>query len=158
MKWYTININRLVELLLPRVLRKGVLTGLITSLIFPLNRLQSLFAAYRADVDYKLNHNSQVCFLQAVLNDRFDNVMRRIFIDAAPITTWDGFLWDEETDRPIMLGTYLIQAEMFVGAESLDIIVFIPSAIQLNENDNIKLDALIRNYKLAGKRYTIQEY
>lgn len=158
MKWYRIDFSRFVYLLIPRIVRKKTLIAWLGSMVFPFNRLQTVFAAYRADIDYKLNHNSQVCYLQAVLNDSFDHIERRIYIADAPIIEWNGFLWDEASDRPIMLGTHFLQGERFIGSDALDFIVYVPLSLRLNDNDKNKMDALLRYYKLAGKRYEIQYF
>lgn len=156
MNWYKIDYNRLVRLLLPTMLRKPVIQSFLDAMVIPAKSLYAAFNAYRKEADYKLNHNSQVCYLQAVLNDSFDYDNRRIRIGDAPIEEWARFLWKESEDRPIMLGTFMLQSERFIGSNSIDFIVYVPTALKLNKNDLIKMNALIRYYKLAGKRYEIQ--
>lgn len=163
MNWYKIDYNRLVRLLLPTMLRKPIIQSFLDAMVTPVKTLYNAFNSYRKEADYKLNHNSQICYLQAVLNDSFDSDNRRIYIGDAPIEEWSRFLWKESEDRPIMLpkndetsDAFMLQSERFIGANSLDFIVYAPNALNLNKNDLIKMNALIRYYKLAGKRYEIQ--
>lgn len=162
MNWYKIDYYRLVRLLLPTMLRKPVIQSFLDAMVTPVKTLYNAFNTYRKEADYKLNHNSQVCYLQAVLNDSFDDDKRRIYIADAPIEEWSRFLWKEAEDRPLMLtsetaGVFMLQSERFIGANSLDFIVCIPTDLNLDKNDIIKMNALIRYYKLAGKRYEIQQ-
>jgi len=161
MNWYRINYKRLTVLLLPTMLRKPVLVALLESLVTPVSGLYTRFLSFSDDVRYRLNHNSQVCYLQAVLNDAFDFSARRIYITDAKIIEWSRFLWLESEDKPIMLQKgeiFILNSERFIGADSLDFIVNVPLSLNLTDNDYNRTHALLRYYKLAGKRYDIEEY
>ena len=77
---YDVNILALVRQYTPVVLRKAKLIALLDSMTHPLRWLQSKFATYRESVTYRLSITSQVCYLQKLLNDRYDNTDRRIYI------------------------------------------------------------------------------
>ncbi len=49
--------------------------------IAPVRVLYNTFLQYRLDALYKLNFNGQIIYLEHVLNDRFDNIGRGIYID-----------------------------------------------------------------------------
>lgn len=158
MNWYTIDFYRMVALLLPIILRNQVILALCQSLVLPLVFLDDTFSSFRQDIDYKINHNSQICYLQSLLNDVFDFSTRGIYIADAPEVVWDRFLWTEAENKPIMLGTFMLQGEKFIGANSIDFIVYVPLRLNLNNNDFTRMNALVRYYKLASKRFDIQTY
>lgn len=138
------------------MLRRPRLVALLNATGLPVSRLHVLFSSFRGDVRYKLTHNGQVCFLQAVLNDSFDFTARRIRITDADTLEWGQFAWREAEDRPIMLGTFLLNREGFMGADGIDFVVHIPYAISLTDDNYNMIHSLLRYYKLAGKRYIIQ--
>ena len=78
---YIIDYNKLVVWLLPTFLRKVKLFTWLQVLIAPIKELYSDFLKFRKRVNYKLSHNSQVCYLQKVLNDVFDTELKRIYIE-----------------------------------------------------------------------------
>lgn len=161
MNWYRIDYSKLIRLLLPVRLRKLATIAFIRALTLPVSSLHASFMAYRNDANYKINHNSQVCYLQAVLNDNFDFVQRRIYITDSEILDWTRFLWKESEDKPIMLyedSYFMLNSENFIGADSIDFVVFVPSDLGLVLDDYNRMNAFLRYYKLAGKRYIIQEY
>jgi len=156
MNWYKINFDRLANLFTPELLKKESMMAVLRCFMRPMTTIYNLFLSFKAETDYKLSHNSQVCYLQAVLNDAFDYSDRRIYIEDAPVLEWTRLLWTEAEDKPIMLGVFMLQSEKFIGSDSIDFIVFVPNALGLNDNDFVKMNALLRYYKLAGKRYEIQ--
>lgn len=161
MNWYKIDYKRLVQLLLPTFLRKKVLVTWLEVLTTPLTRLHTSFMNFRIDALYKLNHNGQVCYLQAVLNDAFDFTDRRIYISDATIIEWTRFLWLESEDKPILLETsevFILNSERFIGADSIDFVVNVPRIAKLSMDEYNRMHALLRYYKLASKRYTISEF
>jgi hypothetical protein len=96
--------------------------------------------------------------LQAVLNDYFEFVRRRIYITDADVLDWSRFLWREPEDKPVMLGIFLLGRENFIGADSIDFAVHIPSDLNLSNDDYNRMNSIIRYYKLASKRYIIQRF
>jgi len=78
---YDINYNRLGLALVPLKLRQSLLMGLIYVMLSGVRRAASVFGSYREETNYRLTHTGQVCYLKAVLNDRFDNAQRRITIE-----------------------------------------------------------------------------
>ena len=69
---YKINYNRLCINLLPTFLRQPVIYGLLHAAAGVLSdTTYQSFTKARAEHNYKLTHNGQVCYLRAVLNDTF---------------------------------------------------------------------------------------
>jgi hypothetical protein len=155
MNWYRIDYKRLVLLLLPTTLRRSRLTALLNAAVAPLSRLYVRFMGFRDDTRYRVEHNAQVCHLQAVLNDAFDYVDRRVYITDAQQQEIGQFLWREAEDRPILLGVFLLNRERFMGADAIDFIVRLPADLQLTPDNQNMLHSLLRYYKLAGKRYVV---
>lgn len=63
--------------------------------MLPIIKLKRDFDTNKSNTDYVLNHNSQVCYLQVVLNDNFNPIERRIYITDAPNFEIEKFLWIE---------------------------------------------------------------
>ena len=77
---YNINWRTFIIINLPVFLRKIRSIKLLEVFFKPVVLLHLEFLEFRRQALYKVNHNSQICYLQAVLNDSFDNVQRRIII------------------------------------------------------------------------------
>lgn len=152
--WYRLNIHRLVELLLPTFLRKGKILAWLRALHSPLVKMVDDFNFNRKRNLYHLAHNGQVCYLRKLLNDRFDVSARRIKIA-------DGNKYKREyiytlgEQKPKYLGRMYLRQNTDYADTGVDFIVLIPAGLQYNEYE---MKALIEFYKLASKRYKIQEY
>ena len=149
----TLNIDKLVVLLLPTFLRKPKLVAWLRTLATPLHKLLYAFQQARTADLYNLAHNSQVCYLRKALNDEFDPQQRRIRID-------DGkqnerlYIYPRSANRPLFLGkVFLYQRGDYIDG-GVDFIVVIPQGLQY---DKYKLEALVNFYKLAGKRWQISQ-
>lgn len=149
----TLNIDKLVVLLLPTFLRKPKLVAWLRTLATPLHKLLYAFQQARTADLYNLAHNSQVCYLRKALNDEFDPQQRRIRIE-------DGkqnerlYIYSRSANRPLFLGkVFLYQRGDYIDG-GVDFIVVIPQGLQY---DKYKLEALVNFYKLAGKRWQISQ-
>ncbi|MBC7399856.1 MAG: hypothetical protein H7289_07900 [Mucilaginibacter sp.] len=122
------------------------------ALCFPLIQVYNQFTDNRISNLYKLSHNGQVFSLENALNDRFDNVLRRIYIS-------DGFTKDRiyiftpEELKPKFLGTLSIFNKDDYADTGVDFIVWIPAGI--TGQGLIEIKALIDFYKIAAKRFRI---
>ncbi|MEG3973471.1 hypothetical protein QT970_02480, partial [Microcoleus sp. herbarium8] len=74
---YSINWAKFIISNLPYHERKPKTIKWLNVVLKPIVRLHIAFLAFRNQALYKVNHNSQICYLQAVLNDSFDNTQRR---------------------------------------------------------------------------------
>jgi hypothetical protein len=52
-------------------------------------------------------------------------------------------------------GALMLSSRAFVGQGAIDFIVFVPQSLSYDER---RMKALVKMYKLAGKRFTIQTY
>lgn len=152
MRLFEIDINRLVLLLMPTFLRQRINFAFARAMVQPVYSLMGWFEANRQANLYNLKHNGQVCYLRAMLNDAFDNELRRIRIEDSERWDWT-FIYPEETDRPLWLETVLIASDAFTTDEGTDFMVIVPA--QLGTVIRPQMISLLNYYKLAGKRYSI---
>src|SRR5690606_12863694 len=115
---------------------------------------------------YRLNHNSQVCSLKAVLNDAFDTDLRRITIQNATIKEPLWF-YEPGDEKPVYFYEVADESPVYFRSESefmgggSDFTVLVPldlkpvSEVELNAY-LIRMRALIDYYKLYCKAYTIE--
>lgn len=152
--WYNLNINRLTELLTPTFLRQEKFLAWLKVLHFPLIEIVDKFNFNRNENLYNLAHNGQVCHLRKVLNDRFDVSARRIKIT-------DGnrykreYIYTDGEQKPRFLGTIYLRDDADYGDTGVDFIVEVPQDLSYN---SYEMEAVINFYKLASKRYKIQEF
>lgn len=160
MNIYNINFHRLIEQI--ALVRRNTPLAWLKVLVSPILVLYNDFISYRRDALYRLNHNSQVCYLKAALNDKFDNALRRITIANLPFTepVWVSELADNE---PVWIdeneAVWLNEVEDFIN--NADFTVLVPLDLQpATENDNIafetKMKGVLEYYKLYSKNYIIR--
>jgi hypothetical protein len=162
MTWQTINLKKLVALLLPTFLRKNTTLAFLEVSIIP---LQTLYV----DTLYKMQHNCQVISLEKMLNDYFavpdyDNqnheATKKVYIEDEFYPPENYFYLDQEF-RPsidydnIDLWPDEDEAYMTDDENHFDFVIFIPIAYTFVE---AQLRAIIDYYKLAGKIYRIELY
>lgn len=157
---YTIDFERKVLWLLPTFLRKIGQYQWLISLLEPLRVLHQDFLMYRRLSNYKLKHNSQVCYLQKVLNDAFDSEQKRIYITNGRFIQ-PLYIYTTAEDRPVYLGSEFIYSESDLSAGFEDFTVHIPIDIKPNNNTALEgliadMKALINYYKLAAKTYNLR--
>ena len=162
MRKYEVDFKRLALLLLPTLLRRSGIYGVILAAVAPLSALHALFMQFRERTNYRLTHNGQVCYLRAALNDMFDPLERRIRIDDEV----EGFgvliVYTPENDRPIFTPVraagigIMVNRRGFAGVSTSDFAVNIPRILFNIDPAHIK--AMVDTYKLASKRYIIAYY
>jgi hypothetical protein len=152
--WFNTDFKKLTVLHLPTFLRTSVMISWVQSLSAPLVNLHYDFSMNRKNNLYNLAHNGQVCKLRAVLNDRFDASLRRIYID-------DGnkyqrqYIYTDGEQKPKYLGTIYLYNDSEYDDSGVDFTVWIPGDLQYNDYE---IRALINFYKLASKRYKIKTF
>lgn len=152
MSIFDIDYAKLVRYVLPVRLRGSKMTAFLLALAAPVIYLYNLFRQNRDINLYALNHNSQVAYLEAALNDVFDNSLRRISIADGnyldPVYTY----LDAEL-KPVYLYTdaEAQPASLYTDAEIATIhyafVVQVPAGIS---HDAYRLNALVDKYRLPG--------
>lgn len=151
--WYNLNIKKLSVLLLPTLLRTPKVINYVFCLIKPLEDIHYNWLQFRNDNIYKLNHNSQVCYLRKALNDRFDPQKRRIII-AGSQRYKSQYIYTRGEKKPKYLGIMYLRRSTDFGDNGVDFLVLVPA--QLLDENNYEMKVLIDYYKLASKRYRIE--
>lgn len=160
MSVFTVDIDKLSKWMLPLRLRTVLLVDLVKCAVKPTKQVYQQFLAHRSENIYEIVHNGQVCKLEAVLNDRFDNTLRRVYIiDGLVILPL--FTYKRVEVKPI----YLRKRSEATGVKYLrkrsehslggTFIINVPSAITFDTNE---MKALTNKYKQAGKAYSIQTF
>jgi hypothetical protein len=161
MNVFSIDFNVLLQILLPLRKRKLIRQSWLAALISPVVYLYQLFLNQRQTHLYTLSHTSQVVYMQAILNDRFDMQLRRIYIsdtpDISPQTLFTNpeqkyaFLYTTAENENLPLYT---QTEI-AGAQN-GFILNIPAILNV---DHVLLSALVDAYRLPSKnKYIIQTF
>lgn len=155
---FNIDYDVLVQLLVRAKLRGANVLLVLKSLAAPVKRLYDQFSAFRTVNLYYLEHNSQVCKMEAVLNDRFDQALRRITIldgeDLEPLYVFQEpelhplYAFQESENQALYLYQ---QSQTDIG---VDFIVKVPATVSF---DVIELKALVNYYRLPSKHNYIIE-
>lgn len=153
MRWQTIDFNELIRLTSLADFLSGTPTIFVKAMVKPLIPLYN-------QTLYKMQHNSQVIYLEKMLNEYFEVATydpnshvatRKVFIANAPRAP-KTYIFQPEENRPVYLGTEYLDRET---TRTHQFIVKIPVAFQYDE---ILLREQIDFYKLASKEYIIETY
>jgi hypothetical protein len=79
MRW-TLRIHEMITALLPWFLRKPVINAYMQALCTPIGDVNSELVSYASESLYRVAITGQVIYLERLLNDLFDNTLRRIYI------------------------------------------------------------------------------
>lgn len=162
---YNIDINKLVDWLLPPKKRHIQMRVWLRCLVAPVRFLQTLFDQFRANTSYRLYITGQVVYLQKALNDKFDTDQRRINIYNAERVVnetiyrraeWPALDNDEKLviyrrseSSPVPVYTRL------EGSARGGFIVDVPFLI--TSQQYYEMRSLLEFYKLASKKYNIKQ-
>ena len=159
-KRYIIDYGKLVTERIPADMYSNQMRAWLMQLIGQVVALYNSFVLFRNSVLYKIAITPQVCYLEKMLNDRYDSSLRRITIidglEYNPLFIYLDlenkpvyFFLKSETAKPKV---YLYTAGE-AGQFTFDFIVVVPVAVSFNLNEMI---ALLQQYKLASKIFSIQ--
>lgn len=160
--WNTIALN-----LLPRAIRKPKFYAWFKALFKPSENLHTSFRAFRRQSNYKIDHTPQVFSIEKVLNDAFDQQLRRIYIQ-------DGvylealYFYNPEENSPVHFYNESDKAVRFYSESELlqldvDFVVVLPATFE-NVNSEmafknspmyLRIVSLIDTYRLPDKTYEI---
>ncbi|MBK5213649.1 MAG: hypothetical protein JJE55_08325 [Flavobacteriaceae bacterium] len=149
-------------------LRRTLLIHVLLSAINEVKALHTTFLAAGNDWIYKIKHTAQVIHIEKVLNDYFDDVERRIYINNVQFEAYK-FLYPDGEDPHFLqeVGAdpdspmYLL--DEFAGQLSPDATVYIPIAmkplvaIELENFEN-EVRGKVDYYKTWGVNYQIVYY
>lgn len=153
-----VSFGKLAVWFSPKRFRKTLMIILLRSSVAPVIALYNDFIRYRNLKLYQIMITPQVCYLERLLNDRFDLSLRRITI-GEPVYNDPWYLYQEEELKPEFLyqESEALPAYIFTdgeaGASKDDFTVLVPLDIDFDIN---QMSSLLNQYKLFGKRYKIQ--
>jgi hypothetical protein len=159
---YTIDWNIFLQMYVAGIRQRPKHTELLLVFISKIADLQQELQNFRNESVYKVSHNASVGLLEKVMNDKFDQNQRRIYIrNVQRIEDLRLYTFPQEkqigirTDTPVGLRTGSI-----FNPESPDFKVFIPLDIQpVNATELegliIQIRAQLDYYKLYAKKYEL---
>lgn len=157
-KYYNVNYKRLVLMLLPTMLRKPLLVAFANAMVSQIGSLYNKFLQYQKDINYRLYHNGQTCYLRAVLNDAFDPIGRRITVADGNVEGTSVFIYQRQEGKFKIIkyrekGLPLkVSRRGFSGTTGSDFFINIPTDLKVNI-DFERLIAVTNIYKLASKQF-----
>lgn len=150
---YDVDIKRLIKLLLPMRWRNAGLLTLIRALTEPIAGLPVEVKNYKAKQEYRMSYNGQVCRLRGLLNDEFDAEERRITIVDAKGDDANRYLFVyARGDGQNVLLPRMVRERHSPSLDKWDFEISVPTELKIEE---LRIKALINEYKLASKRYKI---
>jgi hypothetical protein len=161
---YNIDYNKLILARIPVELRSPEVIAWVTLLCMPFAYLYTVLISFRQAKLYQLSITPQVCYLEKMLNDRYDFLLRRIYIiDGALFDPTYEFLKVENKPNFIYTKAEISAGQPAsydylkgeIGAFTFDFIVKVPTSLTFNQDE---MKGLINTYKLASKIYTIQTF
>ncbi|HEY4543614.1 MAG TPA: hypothetical protein VIG40_03125 [Tissierellaceae bacterium] len=100
-----------------------------------------------------MSYNSQVVYMQKMLNDYFDPYLRRIRIENNSMDDRVLF-YTEPRNKPVIFDTKRFFSEKW--QRNYDFLVIIPKDVILSEKEKTQMHNLIEYYKLYSKNYEIK--
>lgn len=130
--------------------------------------LHDSFLAYRESNLYKIEHTGQVWSMEKVLNDAFDNDLRRIYIEDG-VLVQPPFIYRRAEERPTYIfrrnenQPFYLRRRAEIEDSDKDFIIYVPIVLQPeNVTDDLTFLAAITKladyYKIASKTYRIEYY
>ncbi|WP_407512798.1 hypothetical protein [Elizabethkingia miricola] len=151
--WYKFDFRKLGVLLLPVAFRSSSVISIVNVFTFGLESINDDFIENRKNNIQVAKHNSQVCYLRKILNDKFD-YDRRILIED-PNDNEETYIYTDAENKPKYLGELVLYPDSEFSDKKVDFVVKIP--LQLSDYlENIK--DTVDYYRLASKRFRIEYY
>lgn len=153
-KIYDIEFRRMVRWNLRRKKRLPRILALLYAMARPVELIYQDFLKYRKAKLYQLMITPQVCWLERLLNDRYDFTQRRIYITDG-VDKPPTYIYQASELKPVYLGTKMIFTSGESGDLKDDFIVWVPLGLVFEEAEMI---SLVKVYKLAGTKFKVQRF
>ncbi len=159
-----VDFKRLLFFFLPISLRQPTMFAWFYSMIKSIESIYRLFTDQNKVDMIRLSHNSQVCYLQKILNDNFDSGVgkRRIRIVDGNKYKRTYIYTEAEPKEMKYLGDMYIREEVDYADTGVDFIVRLPkekfdlAEKDIRKNELQKVRAIVDFYRLASKRYKLE--
>jgi hypothetical protein len=147
-----INFKQVVGFAFPPRIYTGVAKSILTAMGIVLNGIFKGFIDLYKKIDDDLSITPQVCFLEKILNDKYDDKERRIYIEEAKDTL--GYFFFRVNDPPS--NKFYFNKAWFVedtryGNVGVGFVVVLPMDISATD----QMRAFINRYKLISIKYQI---
>lgn len=160
-----LNFKEAFSYLIPGRIRSTKFKDWIGALLAPLQSLNLDFSQYVSTTRYDLSFNGQVVYLEHVLNDQFDAIDRRVYIDdPAGQQVFTPYVFNRVEQQPPLVirnkSEALATPFLYNSPELIvtnDFVVHVPVSV-FNSTVEMQMKALINKYRIAGKRYTFQTF
>lgn len=155
--WFELNIGRLIEMLLPELLRKSRHLAWLNSLLKPLKETHEAFVLYRHEFNKSLRYNGQVIILENLLNNIFDSQDRGIVVKTNPSGVAQVYLFNKNDNQPVYVAKKSEDQPVYIYQKNENILqvwdfeVIVPDGILTSEQES-QLKSIVNKYKLDGKR------
>lgn len=135
------------------------------ALVQPLMVIRDEYRRFRESVIYQLQHDSRKISIEKVLNDHFDDSLRRIYIDNVapqprtyfyePGDDRPVFFYEPADDRPV----YFYE-QLGVNVDDVSFVVNLPDTIKPSDPDELRrleilINAQVNRYKLDSKEHRL---
>lgn len=157
---YDINFRKFATGLLPIALR-GSVKELAVVLCGPFKRMHARFRRFRSERLWYMGYNGTAVSMEAMLNDYFRDEVAQL-ANGNRILVCDGasvsrtLVYPEAEQLPLTVGTVTITPASVWGA--VPFVVRVPSELQGDTDIYNGIDRLVRIFKLAGTKHTIEYY
>ena len=163
MRWFDISLKKLKEMVMHPKLRGADINLVFTDvLIEPLIFAYKVFKAYRKENVYRLNKGPLMIDIQAVLNDRWDEGLRRIVVENyVGLSSPYLFIEAEQKEEPYIYTEAegkpapILYTQADLNAVTADFVIKVPSFIVFDMDEMI---ALVYKYCLPDKHFIIQTF
>lgn len=160
LKRYVINYSKLILHRIPVDLRFDDVVAYLNLLVSPIVYVYTLLLSLREQLIYRLTITPQVVYLEKLLNDRWDNAERRIYIIDGP--QYDLlYLYTKAELQPVHFYRASEDQKVFIFTKgeasqiTFDFVIYVPNDVTF---DTAEMTALVKDYRLAGKLFTIQTF
>jgi len=158
-KLYDINYEKVTTWMVPARIRRSKLVAFLKVMISGVVFLYQDFLRFRRAKLYELMITPQVCYLERLLNDRYDFTARRIrIVDGLDKPPFYIYQHDELKPKYIRKASEGQPQWIYTKGESGqlqdDFIVLVPQDIKF---ELAEMRSLVKVYKLAGTRFKIQK-
>lgn len=158
---YLLNFKSLVRWLVPQEIHFIDLLAFLDAVVSEIKVAYDKFLLQRDSFIYYLTITPQVCYLEKLLNNRYDYFERRIYITDGQ--SFDAvYLYQTAESKPIF--TYkksetsapkvYLYKKSETGNDADDFVVNVPIALVYSTSE---LRALVDTFKLAGTVYSINQ-
>lgn len=159
MQIFLLNIVNLLRQVSPAYFVDDILfRSVVESMAFPLEQQYLQHSKFRARNIYNTVITPQVCYLEKALNDRYDNILRRIYITDGAYND-SLYLYIEEELFDLHLYTNEEEIDLYIsteaeeGLEDVTFIVNVPVSLTYNVDE---FKAVVSAFKLAGRTFKIE--